>query len=81
MSPNLPVEPHAIAMATKTALQGGSATSNGAHTSQPSSQKTAIAPKRRKTGSKKVEDEGLMATLCTLICHHQIGALTLPFLT
>lgn len=62
-------------MATKTALQNGSATVSGAHTAELHHQKTAAAPKRRKTTSKKVEDEGLGATLCTLICNHQIGTL------
>ncbi|KAG9206743.1 sphingosine N-acyltransferase lag1 [Epicoccum nigrum] len=72
-------------MATKTALQNGSVTANGAHTAQVHSEKTAISPKRRKTAPKKVEDEGLMASLCTLICNHQIGIsvnlLSLLFLT
>ncbi|CAA9956764.1 hypothetical protein CFE70_000355 [Pyrenophora teres f. teres 0-1] len=36
---------------------------------------TAAAPRRRKPRAKanKVEDEGLIASLCTLICDHQIG--------
>ena len=63
-------------MATKTALQNGSPTANGAHTAELHHQKTAAAPKRRKTTPKKVEDEGLGATLCTLISNHQIGMST-----
>ena len=63
-------------MATKTALQNGNVTTNGAHKAQLLSQKVASSPKRRKPTPKKVEDEGLMATLCTLICKHQIGTLT-----
>ncbi|KAJ4311370.1 Sphingosine N-acyltransferase lag1 [Neodidymelliopsis sp. IMI 364377] len=72
-------------MATKTELQNGSATVNGASKAQAHDQKSAVAPKRRKTVPKKVEDEGLMASLCTLICDHQIGIsvnlLSLLFLT
>jgi acyl-CoA-dependent ceramide synthase len=64
-------------MATKTALQNGSVAANGAHEAETHSQKTAAAPKRRKAAPKKVEDAGLMATLCTLICDHQIGTSTL----
>lgn len=63
-------------MATKTALQNGSVTANGAHKAELHNQKTAATPKRRRAASKKVEDEGLMATLCTLICNHQIGTFT-----
>jgi|SRR5690242_822751 len=57
-------------MATETALQNGSVTANGAHKAQ------AAALKRRKIALKKADDEGLMGTLCTLICDHQIGRLT-----
>lgn len=63
-------------MATKTALQNGSVAANGAHIAQPPNQKVASAPKRRKPTPKKAEDEGLIATLCTLICNHQIGTFT-----
>jgi acyl-CoA-dependent ceramide synthase len=35
-------------------------------------QKMAVTPKRRKTAPKKVE-EGLLASLCTLVAEHQIG--------
>lgn len=62
-------------MSTKTTLQNGSVTANSAHKAQLRNQKAAVAPKRRKAVPKKVEDEGLMGTLCTLICHHQIGTL------
>ncbi len=63
-------------MATKTALQNGSITANGTHKTQLQAQNTAAAPKRRKTAPKKVEDEGLMTSLCMLICNHQIGTIT-----
>ncbi|KAJ4341508.1 Sphingosine N-acyltransferase lag1 [Ascochyta clinopodiicola] len=72
-------------MPTKTALQNGSITANDAPKVQLQDQKSAVAPKRRKIAPKKVEDEGLMASLCTLICDHQIGIsvnlLSLLFLT
>ena len=67
-------------MATKTALHNGSVAPNTMH-----SDKATVVPKRRKQSPKKVEDEGLMASLCTLICNHQIGmspcpcCLPLPF--
>ena len=63
-------------MATKTALQNGSVAAKDSHKTQLKDQKTVAAPKRRKTSPKKVEDEGLMASLCTLICSHQIGTAT-----
>ena len=63
-------------MATNVALQNGSVIANGAHKAQLQDEKTATTVKRRKTIPKKVEDEGLMASLCTLICDHQIGKLT-----
>ncbi|KAH6644213.1 TLC domain-containing protein [Boeremia exigua] len=72
-------------MATATAPQNGAAAAIGAHKAQPCDQKTASAPKRRKPTAKKVEDEGLLGTLCALICNHQIGIsvnlLSLLFLT
>ncbi|KAF9701767.1 hypothetical protein EKO04_000905 [Ascochyta lentis] len=72
-------------MATKTALQNGSTTANGATKAQSQDQKMLVAPKRRKVAPKKAEDEGLMASLCTLICDHQIGIsvnlISLLFLT
>jgi len=46
------------------------------HTADMQAQKLPTAPKRRKMQAKKVEDEGLMASLCTLICDHQIGMLS-----
>lgn len=64
-------------MATKTALPNGSITAKGTHTAQLHNEKTAAAPKRRKAAPKKAEDEGLMGSLCTLICNHQIGTPTL----
>lgn len=36
-----------------------------------------MAPKKRKMQPKKVDDEGLLASLCTLISDHQIG-MSLP---
>jgi acyl-CoA-dependent ceramide synthase len=60
-------------MATKTALHNGSVAPSTTH-----SDKAAIVPKRRKQSPKKVEDEGLMASLCTLICNHQIGMSLCP---
>ena len=46
------------------------------HTADMQAQKLPNAPKRRKVQAKKVQDEGLMASLCTLICDHQIGTPT-----
>lgn len=60
-------------MAIETAPQTADVIANGAHKAQSDNQMTAAAPKRRKPASKKVDDEGLMGTLCTLICDHQIG--------
>jgi acyl-CoA-dependent ceramide synthase len=55
-------------MATKTALRNGSVAPNTMH-----ADKAAVAPQRRKQSLKKADDEGLIASLCTLICNHQIG--------
>ena len=63
-------------MATHIALQNSSVIANGAHKAQLRDEKTTVTQKRRKTVPKKVEDEGLMASLCTLICDHQIGKST-----
>lgn len=60
-------------MATDTALPSGSEIAGAAPRAELHHQKTAAAPKRRKAALKKGEDEGLMATLCTLLCDHQIG--------
>jgi acyl-CoA-dependent ceramide synthase len=60
-------------MATKTVLPNGSDTMSRAHAAEMQEQKVDIAPKRRKTSSRKVEDEGLLVSLCTLVCDHQIG--------
>lgn len=62
-------------MATKTSLANGNGTIRTSHSVESQTQKTAIAPKRRKVQKKKKksEDEGLAATICTLICDHQIG--------
>jgi acyl-CoA-dependent ceramide synthase len=43
------------------------------HQAEMQPQKLPTAPKRRKMQANKAEDEGLIASLCTLICEHQIG--------
>jgi acyl-CoA-dependent ceramide synthase len=63
-------------MATKTAPPNANGTLNSTHAAELQEQKIAIAPKRRKTSTKKPKDEGLMATLCALVCDHQIGMLS-----
>jgi acyl-CoA-dependent ceramide synthase len=60
-------------MATRTALPSGTEEVSRAHTTDLQEQKVAMAPKRRKTSPKKMENEGLLATLGTLMCDHQIG--------
>ncbi|KAF2134715.1 longevity assurance proteins LAG1/LAC1 [Dothidotthia symphoricarpi CBS 119687] len=60
-------------MATKTAPPNGTATLNKAHTAELQEHKVVVAPRRRGIKPKKVEDEGLMASLCTLLCDHQMG--------
>ncbi|KAF1945581.1 longevity assurance proteins LAG1/LAC1 [Clathrospora elynae] len=60
-------------MATKTTLPNGNGTLAKTHVADIQEQKAPIAPQRRKTLPKKVDDEGLMGSLCTLICEHQIG--------
>jgi len=59
-------------MATKTAQPNGNGNMSRVHAAELQEEKIAIAPKRRKQ-AKKVEDEGLVASLCTLVCEHQIG--------
>ncbi|KAH7091655.1 TLC domain-containing protein [Paraphoma chrysanthemicola] len=72
-------------MATNMKSLNTNGTSNSTHAAEVQEQKIAIAPKRRKTSTKKPKDEGLMATLCALVCDHQIGIsvnlLSLLFLT
>jgi acyl-CoA-dependent ceramide synthase len=60
-------------MATKTALPNVNGAMSKAHTAELREQKVTVAPARRKPGSKKAKDEGLLASLCTLVCDHQIG--------
>lgn len=66
-------------MASKTTLPTGKGDGKGkgmlgdmrsaenAHLSMPT------APKRRKARANKANDEGLVGSLCTLICEHQMG--------
>jgi len=65
-------------MATKAALPNGNGSMSRAHSAELKEQKMAIAPPRRKQ-AKKVEDEGLVASLCTLVCEHQIGISSLQY--
>ncbi|KAF1849179.1 longevity assurance proteins LAG1/LAC1 [Cucurbitaria berberidis CBS 394.84] len=60
-------------MATTTTLPNGNGALSSAHAADVHEQKVAVTPKRRKTQPKKVNDEGLLASLCTLVCEHQIG--------
>lgn len=65
-------------MATKTSLANGNGTLQQTHSVDNQVRQTTVLPKRRKVQQKKkIEDEGLMATLCTLICDHQIGTIPL----
>lgn len=63
-------------MATKTALPNGNGMTEKANTAKFQSQKAAVASKRPKTNSKNLQDEGLLATLGSLVCDHQLGAFT-----
>lgn len=60
-------------MATTTPLSSRNDSLNGTHAAKVQEKQTAIAPTRRKRPVKKVKDEGLTASLCTLVCEHQIG--------
>lgn len=60
-------------MASKTAPPNGNGALRRTLPEDAQEQKLAVAPRRRKPQPKTPEDEGLMATLCTLICNHQIG--------
>ncbi|PZD37361.1 LAG1, Protein transporterTRAM [Pyrenophora tritici-repentis] len=62
-------------MAAKATLPAGNGALREMRTAETPDMSMATAPKRRKpkTKAKKVEDEGLIASLCTLICEHQIG--------
>ncbi|KAF2818380.1 longevity-assurance protein-like protein [Ophiobolus disseminans] len=72
-------------MATQTATPNSNGSLSRSHTAEIQEQKIAIAPKRRKASPKKAEEEGLLASLCALVCDHQIGIvvnlLSLLFLT
>jgi len=60
-------------MATKTELPNGNGILSRAHAAEVQEQKITAAPKRRKTGFKKVDNQSLFASLCALVCDHQIG--------
>jgi hypothetical protein len=60
-------------MATKTAPPNGSGAESRARTVELQTQKTAVAPKMSKNNPKKVQNEGLLASLCALVCDHQLG--------
>jgi acyl-CoA-dependent ceramide synthase len=69
-------------MATKTALPDDNGAESLARTAELQAQKAAIAPKRSLKGPKKVQNEGLLASVCTLVCDHQLGtSLAIPELT
>jgi very-long-chain ceramide synthase len=70
-------------MASKTQSPNGSANGkleNG-HAAEVHQHKSAAAPKRRKTPPGKADEQGLLATVCSLICDHQIGRLAFTFAT
>ncbi|KAH8725470.1 TLC domain-containing protein [Phaeosphaeriaceae sp. PMI808] len=72
-------------MATK-AIQANSAmTESRAHPAELHEHKVAVAPQRRYPGPKKAKEKGLLGSLCSLLCNHQIGIsinlLSLLFLT
>jgi acyl-CoA-dependent ceramide synthase len=60
-------------MATKTEMPNCTTELSAAHMAELQQQKAAVAPKKRKTTPKKLEDAGLLATLGQLLCDHQIG--------
>jgi len=64
-------------MAAKPTLPAGNGVLREMRTAQSPDVSMATVPKRRKPRprAKKVDDEGLVASLCTLICEHQIGRL------
>jgi acyl-CoA-dependent ceramide synthase len=63
-------------MATTTPLPNAHGAFGPTHVADVPEPKAHDVLKRRKNKSKKVEDESLMASLCTLICDHQIGMST-----
>jgi hypothetical protein len=60
-------------MATRTELPKGTTEMSEAHAMKLQNHKAAVAPTKRKTTPKKVEGEGILASLCTLLCDHQLG--------
>lgn len=62
-------------MAHSTELPNGNGGLDKTHTAVMQEHKAAIAPKRRKMHPKKLDDGGLVTSLCTLFCDHQIGKL------
>lgn len=67
-------------MATKAAMPAGSRALGNTHASTIHTEKVPTAPKRPRTSQTKPEDEGLVASLCMLICNHQIGMSLSPSL-
>lgn len=64
-------------MAAKATMPPAIGTPQKSHTANIQAEKAPTAPKKRKMQPKKADDEGLLATLCTLISDHQIG-MSLP---
>jgi acyl-CoA-dependent ceramide synthase len=60
-------------MAAKTALPNGNGAESKAYSAELQAQRAAMAPKRSKKSPKKVQSEGLLASLCALVCNHQLG--------
>jgi hypothetical protein len=60
-------------MAHKATMPPTSGALEKSHTANTHAENAPTASRKRKTQPKKVEDDGLMASLCTLICNHQIG--------
>ncbi|KAH7410143.1 TLC domain-containing protein [Phaeosphaeria sp. MPI-PUGE-AT-0046c] len=60
-------------MATKTAASTPNGALSTVHIADMQKPQTQAAQKRRKAGSGKARDEGLLATLGNLVCDHQLG--------
>ncbi|KAH7551202.1 hypothetical protein BM1_10076 [Bipolaris maydis] len=60
-------------MAAKATMTPASGAPQKSRTANIQAEKAPMAPKKRKTQPKKADDEGLLASLCTLISDHQIG--------
>jgi len=60
-------------MATKTTPPNRDSTMDRAHAADGQEKKVTAAAARRKTSPKKAKDEGLLASLCALVCDHQLG--------